>query len=149
MTDNERVVRRFVEEFLAKGNLAAADDTADPRIQGITSLKPEGPIDGLIEYKQIIKAFSDAFPPVEPLKLVDQFATGDRVVTHFRSRQQHAKEFLGVPASNRVILFDEIHVARLREGKIIEDVVGGISLEFEMQFARVLAPMILKSLEDA
>jgi hypothetical protein len=31
-----------------------------------------------------------------------------------------------------------------RQGKIIENIVGGISLEFEMLMAPVLAPMILK-----
>jgi hypothetical protein len=144
MTENERVVRRFTEEFLAKADLAAADETADPRIQGITGLKPEGPIDGLDEYKQIIKVFADAFPLVEPLKIVDQFSAGDRVVTRFRSRQRHTKEFLGLAASNRIILFDETHVARMRQGKIIENIVAGTSLEFEMLMAPVLAPMILK-----
>jgi predicted ester cyclase len=144
MTKNEGIARRFVEEFLAKGDLTAADQTADPGIQGITGLKPEGPIDGLAEYKQIITAFVSAFPPAEPLQILDQFAVGDRVVTRFRSRQRHAMDFLGVPVSNRIILFDEIHVARLRKGKIVENIVGGISLEFEMLFARVLSPMILK-----
>jgi predicted ester cyclase len=144
MTENERIVRRFTEEFLANGDFAAADETADPRIQGITGLKPAGPIDGLDEYKQIIKVFADAFPPVEPLKIIDQFSAGDRVVTRFRSRQRDAKEFLGLPATNRIVLFDETHVARLRQGKIIENIVGGTCLEFEMLMAPVLAPMILK-----
>jgi predicted ester cyclase len=144
VTEDQRTVRRFVEEFLAKGNLAAADDTADPRIQGITGLKPSGPIDGLDEYKQIMAQFAAAFPSVEPLTIVDQFAAGNRVVTRFRARQRHAKDFLGLAASNRVILFDETHVARLRDGKIIENIVGGIALEFAMLMAPVLAPMILK-----
>jgi predicted ester cyclase len=143
-TEHQRIVRRFVEEFRAKGNLAAADDTADPRIQGITGLKPSGPIDGPDEYKQIIALFADAFPPVEPLAIVDQFSAGNRVVTRFRARQRHVKDFLGLAASNRVVLFDETHVARLRDGKIIENIVGGTGLEFAMLMAPVLAPMILK-----
>src|SRR6202022_445104 len=141
--------RRSVEEFLGKEDLAAADDTADPLIQGITGLKPDGPINGLSEYKQIIKAFVDALPALEPLRIVDQFAAGDRVVTRFRSRQQHAREFLGLAPTSRVVLFDEIHVAKLRSGKIIENIAAGISLEFEMLFAPILAPMILKPSEDA
>ena len=34
--------------------------TAHPGIQGITGLKPMGPIDGLAEYKAIVAAFVDA-----------------------------------------------------------------------------------------
>jgi predicted ester cyclase len=146
MTDNEAVVTRFIEEFLGRGDAAAAAATAHPRIQGVTGLKPTGPIDGLDEYRSVIEAFVDAFPAVEPLRIVDRFpsADGTRVVTRFRSRQRHAKDFFGVPATGRVVLFDETHVARLVGGLIVENVVSATNLEFEMLMAPVLAPMILK-----
>jgi hypothetical protein len=54
------------------------------------------------------------------------------------------KDFFGLPASGRVILFDETHVARLRDGVIVENIVSATNLEFEMLMAPVLAPMILK-----
>ncbi|BDG73533.1 ester cyclase [Roseomonas fluvialis] len=146
MTDPLGTVRRFVEDFLGRADLAAADVTADPRIQGITGLKPMGPIDGLAEYKGIIQAFVAAFPAEEPVRIIDQFASADgtRVVTRFHSRQRHAADFFGVAATNRVILFDETHVARLRDGRIVENIVSATNLEFEMLMAPVLAPMILR-----
>ncbi len=145
MPSNLDAVRRFVEDFLGKGDLAAADATADPAIQGITGLKPAGPIDGLAEYKAIVTAFVAAFPAEAPLRILDQFesADGTRVVTRFRSRQRHADAFFGVAATGRVILFDETHVARLRDGLIVENIVSATNLEFEMLMAPVLAPMIL------
>ena len=72
------------------------------------------------------------------------FAVNDRVVTRFRSEQKHAKDFLGVAATNRVITFIETHVMRLRDGKIVENVVSATNLEFEMLMAPVLTPLILK-----
>jgi predicted ester cyclase len=146
MPSNADIVRRFAEEFLGRADPAAADATADPRIQGITGLKPTGPIDGLDEYKATIAAFVAAFPAEEPLRILDQFesADGTRVVTRFHSRQRHAREFFGVAATNRVVLFDETHVARLRDGRIVENIVSATNLEFEMLMAPVLAPMILK-----
>jgi hypothetical protein len=146
MSKNIATVRRFIELFLGEGNLAAADDTAHPAIQGITGLKPMGPIDGIEEYKAIITAFVAAFPAEQPLQIIDQFESkdGTRVVTRFQSRQRHTADFFGVPASNRVILFDETHVARLRDGLIIENIVSATNLEFEMLMAPVLTPMILK-----
>jgi hypothetical protein len=140
------VVRRFIEDFLGRGDLRVADETAHERIQGITGLKPTGPIDGRDEYKQTIAAFVDAFPAEEPLNILDQFTSSDgsRVVTRFQSRQRHAKAFFGVEATNRVILFDETHVARLEGGLIVENIVSATNLEFEMLMAPVLAPLILR-----
>ena len=146
MPDNLEIVRLFTEAFLGKGDLTAADATADRDIRGITGLKPMGPIEGLDEYKAIMTGFVDAFPAESPVEIIDQFASADgtRVVTRFHSRQRHAKEYYGIAATNRVILFDETHVARLKDGKIIENIVSATNLEFEMLMAPVLSPMILK-----
>ncbi len=98
------------------------------------------------EYKQIVRDFVAAFPAVAPLEIVDQFtsADGTRVVTRFRSRQMHARDYFGVPASGREVLFDETHVATVRGGKLVENVVSATNLEFEMLMAPVLAPLILR-----
>ncbi|MFM2043306.1 MAG: hypothetical protein RLY86_1882 [Pseudomonadota bacterium] len=145
MTTNAAVVCRFIEDFLGRGDTEAADATAHPRIQGITGLKPTGPIDGLEEYKSILAAFIDAFPAVSPVVIIDQFesADGTRVVTRFHSRQRHAKPFFGVPAGGRIVLFDETHVARLKNGLIVENIVSATNLEFEMIMAPALSPLIL------
>jgi predicted ester cyclase len=143
MFDPIALVTQFTIDFLGRGELAAADATLHERVQGYTGLKPGGPIDGRDEYKAIVAAFVDAFPVEEPLAIIDQFAAGERVVTRFRSRQRHAKAFFGLAATGRVVLFDETHVARVRDGKIVENVVSATNLEFEMLMAPVLAPLIL------
>ena len=145
--DNLAIVQRFIVEFLGRGDLAAADATAHPAIVGITGLKPDGPIAGLAEYKAIVAGFVDAFPAESPIAIIDQFASADgtRVVTRFHSRQRHAKDYFGIPASGRSILFDETHVARLADGRIVENIVSATNLEFEMLMAPVLAPLILGS----
>ena len=146
MSSNIEIVSRFTREFLGKGNLAVADETLAADVQVTTGLKPTGPIDGREEYKATIAGFVDAFPSDGPLDIVDQFesADGERVVTRFRSPQRHAKAFFGVEASDRVIVFDEVHVARLRDGRIVENIVSATNLEFEMLMADVLKPMILR-----
>lgn len=146
MSTNLTVVSRFVVEFLGRGDMAAADEILDANVQGVTGLKPGGPINGREEYKATIAGFLDAFPPVEPLRIVDQFesADGNRVVTRFQSRQRYAKSFFGIEPTDRVILFDETHVARVENGLIVENIVSATNLEFEMLMAPVLAPLILK-----
>lgn len=145
MSENTSIVTRFVQDFLGRGDLAAADATLDEQVQGITGLKPSGPIDGREEYKATIATFVDAFPAEGELRILDQFesADGARVVTRFHSRQRHAKAFFGIEATGRVILFDETHVTRLRNGLIVENIVSATNLEFEMLMAPVLTPMIL------
>ena len=131
--DNLAIVRRFTTEFLGRADLAAADATMHADIRGFTGLKPSGPIEGIEAYKE------------SPVEIIDQFesADGTRVVTRFHSRQRHAKDYYGVAATNRIILFDETHVARLKDGKIIENIVSATNLEFEMLMAPVLSSMIL------
>ena len=141
---NLKVAKRFFSEFLGKGDLSVAEEVLDENVQAITGLKPSGAIDGRDEYKAVFSSFFDAFPPESELEIEDIFAVDDRVVCRFRSVQKHAKDFFGVPATNRVITLIETHVQRLKNGKIIENVVSATNLEFEMLMAPVLAPLILK-----
>ncbi|MBD1867702.1 ester cyclase [Cyanobacteria bacterium FACHB-471] len=151
---NLTTARIFIEQFLGKGDMTVAADVLDENVQAITGLKPDGPIDGREQYKQIFSSFFDAFPPVpgSEMMIEDMFAVGDplrvslrdRVVVRFRSMQTHAKSFFGVAATNRDITFIETHVMRLRDSKIVENVVSATNLEFEMLMAPVLTPLILK-----
>lgn len=141
---NMKVARRFFTEFLGQGNLEIAAEVLAENVQAMTGLKPDGAINGCEEYKAIFSGFFEAFPPVSPLEIEDFFAVDDRVVCRFRSVQKHAKDYYGIPATMREIVFIETHVQRLRDGKIIENVVSATNLEFEMLIAPVLAPLILK-----
>lgn len=143
---NLAIARIFIKQFLGKGDMTVATDVLDENVQAITGLKPDGPIDGREAYKQVFSAFFDAFPPIPGFEMIieDMFAADDRVVVRFRSVQKHAKEFFGVAATNRDITFIETHVMRLREGKIVENVVSATNLEFEMLMAPVLTRLILK-----
>ena len=145
MTDNLALVRRFVEDFLGLADMAAADETTAETIQGITGLKPTGPIDGREEYKATIKGFVAAFTP-GTLEIIDQFASADgtRIVTRFHSRQRFEQPFFGIEPTGKTYLFDETHVARIADGRIVENIVSATNLEFEMLMAPVLTPLILK-----
>ncbi len=145
-SQNLAIARIFIEQFLGKGNISIAAQVLDEQVQVTTGLKPAGAINGREEYQQIFSAFYDAFPPISGAEMIieDLFATGDRVVVRFRSVQRHAKDFFSVAATNRDITFIETHVMRLRDSKIVENVVSATNLEFEMLMAPVLTPLILK-----
>ncbi len=140
---NLLIARKFIEEFLGQGKMELAEELLDQNIQVITGLKPTGAIVGIEEYKQVFSGFLDAFPPVEPLRIEDIFAAGDRVVVRFKSFQKHAKDYYGIAKSDRTITFHETHVMRIANGKVVENIVSATNLEFEMLMAPVLSPMIL------
>ncbi len=68
MSDPAAIVTRFITQFLGTGDLTVADATLHPKVQGITGLKPMGPIDGREEYKAIVTAFVSAFRPKAQLR---------------------------------------------------------------------------------
>jgi len=142
-TQNLAIARKFIEEFLGKGNMSLAEELLDENVQVVTGLKPTGPIDGRDEYKQVFSGFYNAFPDVRPLVIEDIFAANDRVVVRFKSFQKHISDYYGIPASDRVITFHETHVMRIANGKIVENIVSATNLEFEMLMAPVLTPLIL------
>jgi predicted ester cyclase len=145
-SQNLAIARTFIEQFLGKGDTSIATQVLDENVQVTTGLKPDGSIKGREEYQQIFSAFYDAFPPIagSEMMIEDLFAVGDRVVVRFRSVQKHTKDFFGIAATHRDITFLETHVMRLRDGKIIENIVSATNLEFEMLMAPMLTPLILK-----
>jgi predicted ester cyclase len=140
---NLSLAHRYVEQFLGKGLLEVGDEVLSPDITVITGLSPSGPILGLASYKQIFGEFFAAFPPVEPLAIIDSFAAEDRAVVRFNSRQRHEGTYFGIAPTGRVVLFDETHVMRIKDGRVVENIVSATNLEFEMLMAPVLAPAIL------
>ena len=141
------LAHRYVEDFLGKGQLDLGEAILAPDITVITGLSPAGPIIGLGTYKQVFGEFRAAFPPVAPLEIIDSFATDERAVVRFHSRQRHAADYFGIAATGREVLFDETHVMRIVEGKVVENIVSATNLEFEMLMAPALAPLILGTQE--
>jgi steroid delta-isomerase-like uncharacterized protein len=115
--ENKAVVRRFVEEFKNKGNhgivdgLLAADFThhfSDPRL-------PAGREGMRLLGGAIVAAFPDVHATVQ-----DLLADEDRVVERTTARGTHTGEFQGIPATGKAVNWSEIHIYRLRDGKIVE-----------------------------
>src|SRR5262245_20683040 len=59
---NAEIARRFVEGFLGGKDPAVIDEVAREDIKVYTGLKPDGPIVGREQYKQVFRAFTNAFP---------------------------------------------------------------------------------------
>lgn len=146
VTDEEKTnlaaARKYVMEYLAYGDVSAADQTADPNLVVVTGLSPKEPIRGLANHKKIFLQFVESLPTTS-MVIEDIFAAKDRVVIRFNCLAQFKKDYIGVKATNKPLRLIETHVMTFKNGKMIEDVVSATNLEFEMTFAPVLIPAVL------
>jgi steroid delta-isomerase-like uncharacterized protein len=116
--DNKALMRRFLEEVFNKQNLAAIDEFIAPNhvdhtLPPFLPTTPEGT-------KQAIGMFLTAFPDVH-LTVEDMIAEGDKVVTRYTSRGTQKGAFVGIPPTGKQMTVSSIVVARIADGKIVEE----------------------------
>jgi steroid delta-isomerase-like uncharacterized protein len=116
--ENKAVVRRFnegIKQFFQTGDLSALDETCAP---DFVHHGPGMPPD-LAGFKQMAPMFRAAFPDLEAVT-EDLIAEGDRVVDRITVRGTHQGDFMGIPPSGQRFEMQEIHIARIVDGKIAE-----------------------------
>lgn len=102
---NKQLVRRLVEEAVARRNPEVIDEIASGEFAQAA--------------KRWVSPFRSAFPDFE-MVLVDLVAEGDTVVGHFKCSGTHRGEWVGVPATGRRFeAVDEIYIFRVRDGKLV------------------------------
>jgi len=115
--NNKKVVSRFIEEFKNNANHDIVDEllTADfvhhlkdPR------LPPGRPAIKLLG-QSIVAGFPDVRATVEEL-----LADGDRVIERTSAVATHTGDFNGRAATGNKVAWTEIHIYRLKDGKIAE-----------------------------
>jgi len=119
IAENREVVRRLMEEVLARGDIrlipefVAADYVA--HLESGDHYGPEG-------IRIDVAAYCSAFPVLD-LKLEDLLADGDKVVRRFTLRGTHNRPFLGTPASGRWVVLRGIAIDRVVQGQLVESSV--------------------------
>lgn len=102
--DNKRLVRRLVEEALARHDPDVVDEIATGEFASAA--------------KRWVSPFRSAFPDFR-MEVVELVAEGDAVVAHFRCSGTHSGEWLGVPATGRRFEgIDEIYIFHVQDGKL-------------------------------
>ena len=119
---NKAAVRRIYEELWDGRKLEVADEViAEGGVNYDTGLVP-GPF-GPEEMKRTVRMVTAAFPDNRH-EVEDVFAEGDRVMVRATLTGTHEGPFIGIPPTGRRISVQEIHVYRLRDGKVVEHRVG-------------------------
>src|SRR5262245_9164664 len=117
--ENKAVFRRFIEEAVAGGDLAAIDALFAPDAAYIL---PGGaaPLHGRAAIKAFAAAFRAAFPDYHGT-IEEQVAEGDTVVTRVTGRGTNRGEFMGRAPSGKVAEWTVVHITRFAAGRIAED----------------------------
>jgi steroid delta-isomerase-like uncharacterized protein len=116
--ENKVLMSRFLEEVFNKKNLAVIDEFIAPNhvdhtLPPFLPTTPEGT-------KRAIDMFLKAFPDVH-LTVEDMITEGDKVVTRYTSRGTLKGAFIGIPPTGKQITVSSIIIARIVDGKIVEE----------------------------
>jgi len=114
--ENKELVRRFVEEVFQNGNRGAVDElVAEDFVPHTWPSTGDGRNDLKKAMERVAKGLSDAAFTID-----DLIAEGDRVVARLTASATQTGEFMGMAPSNKRYTILEIHIFRLRDGRIIE-----------------------------
>lgn len=115
--ENKALYRSFIEEVFINKNLAAVDKYIAPDC--VDHAGPPGLPPGPEGAKQMIGMYLSALPDAW-VKVEDQIAEGDKVVSRLTWGGTHRGELMGVPATGKQVSVAGIDIVRCAGGKIVE-----------------------------
>jgi steroid delta-isomerase-like uncharacterized protein len=138
--ENKAILRRVTDEVFSQGNLDlvgelfAADYVLhDPGIPG-------GELRGPEDFKQRwVSMFRTAFPDLQ-LRVEDQVAEGDKVVTRYVGRGTHRGELMGIAPTGMEVSVGGIIISRVSGGRIEEEWNNFDALGMMQQLGGVSGP---------
>jgi len=116
---NKALARRGIEEVWNQGKLSTIDELTstsatfhDPNVPGGKFTGPEG-------LKQFVQIYRTAFPDVH-IKVEDQIAEGDKVVTRWTGTGTHKGDLMGIKPTNKFSSVTGVDIERYQNGKVVE-----------------------------
>jgi steroid delta-isomerase-like uncharacterized protein len=114
---NRALVRRFIEDFWAGGDLSRVGEFLAPDYDEHNLLPGQTP--GLEGYIRRFVALREAFPDVQ-IVIDDLLAEGDRVMARVTIEGTSLGPFRGRPPSGRRTRMAAINIYRVANGRIVE-----------------------------
>src|SRR2546426_620633 len=112
--DNKALVRRFISEIFEQGHPDAVDELCADDFIGHTwgNADKEG-------LKQAMGRGAKGLADVS-FTIEEMIAEDDRVAVRVTASARQVGEFMGLPPSGRSYTIGEIHIFRIRDGKVAE-----------------------------
>lgn len=113
--DNKARIREFIDRVLTAGEIDATGDYFHGDVVEEVPFPGQGP--GLHGLKETLTRIRRAFPDMK-WSVEEQIADEDKVLTRFIWSGTHQGEFLGIPATNRVVRVWGMVIDRFEDRKI-------------------------------
>jgi predicted ester cyclase len=143
-TRNKEVVREFTRIFKNEHNVEGVDHLFDTKNFVHHFRTPVA--DGFEGLKQIGRMMNGAFPDVV-VREEDLIASGDRVVERSSATATHIGSMMGETPTEKSVAWSEIHIYRLRNGKVSEHWAEISTMELLQQIA--VLPQLAHSTQAA
>jgi steroid delta-isomerase-like uncharacterized protein len=117
--ENKTNAALFIEEVINKGNMSVADSYIAPNIVDHQLESQPGLPGGVAGFEAFMSMFRRAFPDLH-YTVEDVIVEGDKVVQRTTARGTMKGDFMGMPASGKTANWEEIHISRFADGKIVE-----------------------------
>jgi steroid delta-isomerase-like uncharacterized protein len=114
--ENKRLVKRFVDEVFALGRVETIDELVAPDFVSHTFGFTD---DGQAKLRAATERIHATLTDVE-FAVEDLVAEDDRVAVRLTSSATVVDEFMDVPAAGKRYSIGEIHLFRVRDGRIVE-----------------------------
>jgi steroid delta-isomerase-like uncharacterized protein len=114
--DNKALVRRFIEEVFVAGRFEAVDELVTEDFVGHTWRLPKPGPEALREaMARVAGGLADAAFTIE-----DLIGEGDEVAVRLTASATQTGPFMGLPPSGKRYSIGEIHIFRIRDGRVAE-----------------------------
>lgn len=113
---NKALVRRFIEEVFVASSADAVDELV---ADDFTPHSWPGVGPGREPLKQAQQRISQGLADAR-MTIEEMIAEGDLVAVRLTSHGRHTGDFMGMPASDKEYTIGEIHIFRVRDGRIVE-----------------------------
>jgi predicted ester cyclase len=139
--DHRTMIRRIPEELYNHWDLDVAGEVFAHNYIEHTPLPPGFPtgLDGIKTYVTLLRA---AFPDFT-YTVEDLIAEGDKVVLRLTAHGTQTGEFMGMPASGKRAVWDEVHICRIADNKLVEHWVTADQLGMLQQLGAIPEPRIV------
>lgn len=135
--DNKTIVRRFIEEVVNQGNLAAMEQYVDRNM--VDHNAPADAPRGIEAFSQHLAGVRRTYGDFH-LTIERQFAEGDVVVTWVTATGIHRHEWFGLAPTGRRIALAAVNIDLVVGGKIVEHWGIADTLSALLQMGAQIAP---------
>ena len=115
---NMVLVRRYLEEVIHQGNVAAIDESIATN-HVLTWPGSSTPMCGSEGFKHLLIIYGSAFPDLH-WTTEEVTAQGETVVARLRAHGTHQRELMGMPPTGKLVTWTETHIFLVAGGKLME-----------------------------